>query len=79
MPIVEASGAGARRGPRGGLAAALGGLLETPDPWIRACALFSVGEMGVSELAAQADDASNDDDPVVREAALWASDRLRRV
>ena len=51
-------------------------LCGDPDPWVRACALFDVGNRGLANLAPQAEDGLLAADAIVRETALWACARV---
>jgi DNA-binding SARP family transcriptional activator len=51
------------------LAARLADLASAPDPWLRACALFRIGELHLVELRDLVRGALLADDPLVRETA----------
>ena len=51
------------------LSARLAQLAGDADPWLRACALFRIGELGLTELLAPAQAACHSDDALVRETA----------
>ncbi|MBT6144435.1 MAG: cyclic nucleotide-binding domain-containing protein [Gemmatimonadetes bacterium] len=56
-------------------------LLVTPsghrlEPWIRSCALYAVGRLGMTELLDIAVEALNDKELIVRQTAAWAISRL---
>lgn len=53
--------------------AALRALAGDGDPWLRACAVYVIGETGVRELAPLVTTAAADADPRVREAAELAA------
>ncbi|HMA36376.1 MAG TPA: HEAT repeat domain-containing protein [Chloroflexia bacterium] len=54
------------------LATRLEELAQSPDPWLRACAVYSIGTHQLHELAGTVQAALADDDPVVRETAHGA-------
>lgn len=51
-------------------------LIRRPDPWLKACAVYSVGEWRCSPLIPDVRHAANDPDPLVRETAILALKRL---
>ena len=51
-------------------------LAEGADPWLRACAIFRIGTVGIPQLASVVRTAVESDDPMVCEAALAACRRL---
>jgi HEAT repeat protein len=62
-----------RRAPAGSRVEALRGLAADPDPWLRACAVYAIGEARLAELAPEVAAAARDDDARVREAAWLAA------
>lgn len=51
-------------------------LAADPDPWLRALAVYGIGEARIAELADVVLAAAHDEDPRVREAAWLASRRM---
>ncbi|HMS84844.1 MAG TPA: Npt1/Npt2 family nucleotide transporter [Nitrospira sp.] len=51
-------------------------LIRRPDPWLKACALFSAGEWNCTALISDVQKATDDPDPLVRDAAVLALKRL---
>ena len=47
-------------------------ILEQPDVWLKACALYQIGDERISELADLCRKLSSDSDPLIRETAGWA-------
>lgn len=56
--------------------ARLASLAAYPDPWLRSCALFEIGRLGLTELAEPVLAAIEADDPLVRETAQVTSRRI---
>lgn len=52
-------------------------VLDTPDVWLRACACHAAAEAGVASLAPRIADFEGVSDPILREEALVAVERLR--
>jgi len=52
-------------------------VLDTPDVWLRACACHAAAEAGVASLAPRIADLETAADPILREEALVAVERLR--
>ncbi len=52
-------------------------LLNSEDRWMRACALYAVGELRIRELQGELGRLSSGDDPILQETWQWASARLR--
>ena len=50
----------------------LNSFLQSEDAWLRVCALYDVGEMGLTNFSAQVETALTDPDPLVRETAVRA-------
>ena len=46
--------------------------------WLRTCAAYAIGYLGVSELAGELAQLQQDPDPVVRETAVWGMQRLQQ-
>lgn len=53
-------------------------LARSPDPYLRACAAHAIGVLGLTELVSELDRWAAEGDPVLREAARRARERLRR-
>jgi hypothetical protein len=47
-------------------------LLDLPDPWLRSCAVYVVGEEGRFDLRARIEQLTANDDPLVAETATLA-------
>jgi HEAT repeat protein len=58
------------------LSAILRELGSSEDRWLRICALYAIGELGLAEAAEPLVSALRAPDPVVRETAAWASRRM---
>jgi AAA family ATP:ADP antiporter len=58
--------------PEGAVAA----LASTGDPWLRSCAAYAIGALGLRTLAPELDAWSTDPDPLLREAVRQAKVRL---
>jgi hypothetical protein len=52
-------------------------LALSPDPWLRSCAAYAIGALGITRLAPQLERWVLDEDPGLREAARRARARLR--
>jgi AAA family ATP:ADP antiporter len=57
-------------------AQAVEALLGTGDPWLRSCAAYAIGALGLRELGGHLEEWRDDPDPLVRETARQARDRL---
>jgi AAA family ATP:ADP antiporter len=53
-------------------------LASTGDPWLRSCAAYAIGALGLSELAPQLDAWGEDPDPLLRESVRQARVKLAR-
>jgi hypothetical protein len=51
-------------------------LVESSDPWLKACGLCSVGALGMSEFAAHVDACVDSEDELLRETARVAKRQL---
>lgn len=51
-------------------------LAGTGDPWLRSCAAYAIGALGLRSLRGQLDDWGNDPDPLLRETVRQARERL---
>jgi ATP:ADP antiporter, AAA family len=58
---------------------ALETLLLEPDPWLKTCALHAAGSDRISALEPQCRQLVRHRDPLVRETALWALERLNQI
>ena len=52
-------------------------LVESDDPWLKACGISSVGALGLRELAGQVEACLDAEDELLRETARAASRQLR--
>ena len=52
-------------------------LALSPDPWLKSCAAYAIGVLGLTRLAPNLEQWATDEDPVLREAARQAKVRLR--
>lgn len=57
----------------------LGYLAGYPDPWLRSCALFEIGQLGLTELSDSVLTALTDEEELVRETAQVANQQLGPV
>lgn len=84
LPLVEAENteerqASARRVfglEESSLESTLGELIVARDPWLRACGLHVAGHAGKVELLDRVHKECESSDPIVRETARWAAERL---
>ena len=51
-------------------------LVESDDPWLKACGISSVGALGLSELAGQVEACLDAEDELLRETARAAKRQL---
>lgn len=51
-------------------------LLGSRDPVLRSCALFAIGQLGLTDYHSKVRDCGNDPDPFVKDTAAWALRRL---
>ena len=56
--------------------AAVRALIGTGDPWLRSCAAYAIGALGLRELAPELDAWSTEPDPLLREAVRQAKVKL---
>ena len=54
-------------------------LVESSDPWLKACGISSVGALGLRELAGQVEACLDSEDELLREAAREATKRLEEA
>jgi ATP:ADP antiporter, AAA family len=71
VPILKRTGGGAP--VAGELAAAM---VQSSDPWLKACGISAVGALGLRELAGEVEACLNADDALLREAARVAKRQL---
>ena len=71
-PSPSGSWACRSTGPRRAVAALVG----TGDPWLRSCAAYAIGALGLRSLAPQLDAWADDPDPLLRETVRQARARL---
>jgi hypothetical protein len=57
--------------------AAVSALIGTGDPWLRSCAAYAIGALGLPALEPQLRAWENDPDPLLRETVRQARERLR--
>ena len=62
--------------PLDGPEAAVAALVGTGDPWLRSCAAYAIGALGLRSLAPQLDAWADDPDPLLRETVRQARARL---
>jgi AAA family ATP:ADP antiporter len=55
---------------------AVGALASTGDPWLRSCAAYAIGALGLRAFAPELDAWSEDPDPLLREAVRQAKVKL---
>jgi AAA family ATP:ADP antiporter len=54
-------------------------LLASDDPWMRSCAAYAIGSLGLKSLEGHLDRWRDDPDPLLRETVRSAKERLARV
>jgi AAA family ATP:ADP antiporter len=54
-------------------------LARSPDPYLKSCAAYAIGMLGLLELADELERWAAEGDPMLREAARRARERLRRA
>src|SRR5262245_55229976 len=54
-------------------------LMYTEDPWMKSCAAHLIGIMGLKHFQKEIDEWANDNEPVLREKAQRAQQRLAAV
>jgi AAA family ATP:ADP antiporter len=52
-------------------------LLAQPEPWLKSCAVYSIGVLGLSSLEDKLDECLTHPDPLLRETARQAQQKLR--
>jgi hypothetical protein len=65
--------------PLDGPEAAVAALVGTGDPWLRSCAAYAIGALGLRSMEAQLDAWADDPDPLLRETVRQARARLDGV
>ena len=50
---------------------------DSDDPWLRSCAVYAVGALGLREFAGELDALANVSDPLLRETVKQAKSRLQ--
>ncbi len=58
---------------------AVAALVGSDDPWLRSCGAYAIGRFGLRSLEPQLDRCLNDPDPLLRQAAREAKQRLALV
>ncbi len=58
---------------------AVAALVGSDDPWLRSCGAYAIGRLGLRSLEAQLDCCMEDPDPLLRQAARDAKQRLALV
>ncbi|HZQ24468.1 MAG TPA: Npt1/Npt2 family nucleotide transporter [Terriglobales bacterium] len=53
-------------------------LVSSDDPWLRSCGAYAIGSLGVTALEGELTRCLNDSDPLLREVARAAKERLHR-
>jgi ATP:ADP antiporter, AAA family len=57
----------------------IGAMVESADPWLKACGISAIGSLSLTELAAEVDTCLDSEDELLREAAHAAKRRLAEV
>jgi len=65
--------------PIEGLREAVATLLDSEDSWLKSCAAFTVGDLGMADLRAELDKWASHADPLVRETVNAARRKLARA
>ena len=55
---------------------ALSTLMELSEPWLKSCAAYTIGMLGLTSLEAKLDECLEHPDPLLRETARQAKQRL---
>jgi hypothetical protein len=55
---------------------AIAALAGTGDPWLRSCAAYAIGALELRSLQTRLEEWRDDPDPLLREAARQARERL---
>jgi hypothetical protein len=55
---------------------AVAALVGSDDPWLRSCGVYAIGTLGITSLEGQLLECCNDPDPLLRETARTAKQRL---
>jgi len=57
---------------------AVAALVSSDDPWLRSCGAYAIGTLGITVLEDELTGCLNDSDPLLREVARAAKERLRQ-
>ena len=55
---------------------AIAALMHSGDPWLRSCAAYAIGTLGLNSLESELDAWENDPDPLLRETVRQAKEKL---
>jgi len=55
---------------------AVAALVASDDPWLRSCGAYAIGTLGIKSLEGELNRCLNDSDPLLRETARAAKQRL---
>lgn len=58
---------------------AVAALVGSDDPWLRSCGVYAIGSLGIASLEDELTKCLNDPDPLLREIARAAKERLHRA
>ena len=58
---------------------AVAALVASDDPWLRSCGAYAIGTLGISVLENELTVCLNDPDPLLREVARAAKERLQQL
>jgi AAA family ATP:ADP antiporter len=58
---------------------AVAALVSSDDPWLKSCGAYAIGTLAITGLEGELDRCLNDPDPLLRETARTAKERLQRV
>jgi hypothetical protein len=53
-------------------------LVTSDDPWLRSCGAYAIGNLGMNSLEGELNRCLNDPDPLLRETARVAKQRLEQ-
>jgi hypothetical protein len=53
-------------------------LVSSDDPWLRSCGAYAIGALGMKSLEGELNRCLNDSDPLLRETARAAKQRLEQ-
>ncbi len=54
-------------------------LMHTGDPWLKSCAAYAIGALGLKSLESEMDTWQDDQDPLLAEAVRQAKLRLAKI